>query len=381
MSLMPSERFANLARYAAPALAAGFIAWCAFLLFGHTPAIRASGLALVIIAVALMLRHWGGMLAVVGALALAFCPAFWSQTGGAESLDPLMVIGALALAVGGALIASWMSKYPTIGLAVAIAIFAALFMTSFGTPRSLRLTALLAAWTLFLLTNALLITNPRPEEDAPQPLNKRHTWGLLMLIVIGVLNDPLFTLMIPAVALGLFLSNQRLSRWYWLGLLAVFLYGAYGIAVTYLDSGWWLFPAARAEALGYRTPYVMADGWRAPARWLYLLGIIIEQFTPLGLVLGVAGLARLARWYPTLGVTSMIAYGTYFLFGLVYFGKDSAVHLLPLLMIQVFWVTYGVYALGQWLQKISTDERIRWLASAAFTLLPLSLLLRITGVL
>src|SRR5215204_2882971 len=127
MSLMSSARFTNLIRYAAPALSAGFIAWSVFLLVGHTPVIRASGLALVIIAVTLMLRHWGGLLSVAGALALAFCPAFWSQTGGAESLDPLMVIGALSLAVVGALVAAWLSKYPTIGLGVAITIFTTLF--------------------------------------------------------------------------------------------------------------------------------------------------------------------------------------------------------------------------------------------------------------
>lgn len=380
MSPLFSDRFNNVLRYAAPALLAGLIAWVVFLAFGKTPIIRASGLALVIVGVALMLRHWGAALSGVGALALAFSPAFWSQTGGAESLDPLMVAGALALAAVGALVAAWLSKYPSIGVGVAIVIFAVLFMTAFGTPRSLRLTTLLAAWVLFLLAHALLITNPRPDEGEPRPMTKQHTIGLLLLIAIGVLNDPLFTLLIPAVALGLFLSNQRLSRWYWLALLGIFVYGARGTAMLYLDSGWWLYPAAEAEAAGFRTPYVMADGWRAPARWLYLIGLIMEQFTPLGLLLGVAGLARLARWYPTLGVTTMIAYGTYFLFGLVYFGRDSAVHLLPLFIIQAMWITYAVYALGQWLQKGSAAHAPRWLAPAVFTLLPLFMLLRITGV-
>jgi hypothetical protein len=52
-------------------------------------------------------------------------------------------------------------------------------------------------------------------------------------------------------------------------------------------------------------------------------------------------------------------------------------------MIQVFWMTYAVYTFGQWLQKstITPSRNARWLVTAAFTLLPLAMLLRIAGVL
>jgi hypothetical protein len=55
--------------------------------------------------------------------------------------------------------------------------------------------------------------------------------------------------------------------------------------------------------------------------------------------------------------------------------------LLPLLMIQVLWMTYAVYTFGQWLQKgvRAAWGGVRWLAPAAFTLLPLLMLLRIIG--
>ena len=81
------------------------------------------------------------------------------------------------------------------------------------------------------------------------------------------------------------------------------------------------------------------------------MGLIIGQFTAVGLALGVLGLARLARWYPPVGVVTMIAFATYAAFGLIYFGADSPVLLLPLLMIQLLWMTYAVYTFGQWLQK------------------------------
>jgi hypothetical protein len=381
MSLSPTVPQESITRWL-PAMAAGLCAWSVFIIFGHTPLIRASALAIVIVGVALMLQRWGDLLAFAGSLALAFNPAFWSQTGGVDSLPLPMVAGAAALALVGAVLVTRLSRYPSVGVAVGLVIFAALFLTLFGTPRSLRLTTLLAAWLLFVLVESLLLTNPRPDEAPAAPLQRQHTYGLLLLLALGVANDSLFTLLIPAVALGLFLSKTRLPVWYWAAMLIISALGARGIAMQYLDSGWWLFPAATAEQLDYRIPYVMADGWRASIRWLYLIGLLIEQFTPFGLVLGVLGLARLSRWYPPLGVVTMVAYATYFVFGLVYFGRDSAVLLLPLLMIQALWITYAVHSFGQWLQRsiAPTHHIVRWLAPAAFTLLPLFMLLRITGV-
>jgi hypothetical protein len=90
----------------------------------------------------------------------------------------------------------------------------------------------------------------------------------------------------------------------------------------------------------------------------------------------------MARWYPPLGTTTLVAYGSYALFGLVYFGKDSTVLLLPMIVIHVIWMTYGIYTLGQWLQKsLANRSEASWLAAGAFTLLPLALLGRITGLL
>lgn len=381
MNLPNAERRQDILDYWGPALAAGLCAWLIYLALGHTPLIRATGLALVVVGVGLSLRRWGALLSFLGVMAFALSPAFWSQTGGAERLSLPAVLATSVVAGLGVLLASRLTQRRALALVMGLAIFGALFLLFVGAPRSLRLTTLLAAWILYLLSDALWVTNPRPDEAAPGALRLRHTLGMLILLTVGVLNDPLIVLLLPAIALGLFLSQARLPLWYWALLLAVFAAGTYGIMNQYATSTWWSYPAATAEEMGYRISKILADGWRAPARWLTMGQLLIDQFTVVGLVLGVLGLARLSRWYPPLGVTTMVAFGTYFVFGLVYFGRDNAVLLLPLFIIQVFWMTYGIYAFGQWLQRGAIPQRLaRWAAPAVYILLPLFLFLRITGV-
>ncbi len=321
------------------------------MLVGHTPVIRASGLALAIVGTALMFSRWGVILGLMGGLAFAFSPAFWAQTGGTESLNPIAVTGALALAVAGAAFLAWLSKRPSFGMALGLIVFTALFFTVVGAPHSLRLTTLLAAWLLALMVDALMLTNPRPDEAAPISLGRRHVLGIVLLLAVGVINDPLMVLFLPAVALGLFLSATRLPRWYWVALLVIGVVGARGMYVQYINSTWWLFPAAQAESIGVHVPKMFADGWRVSTRWVELFALVIDQFSVVGLTLGIIGLARLSRWYPTLGVVTLTAFATYFVFGLLYFGRDSAVLLLPLLMIQVLWMTYALHSIWQWLTR------------------------------
>jgi hypothetical protein len=381
LSLTPAQR--QRLTYALPPLIAGGLAWVTFMLLGQTPIIRASGLALVIVGMGMALRPMGAVLSVVGALALAFSPSFWAQMGGASNLNPLEVIAAIALAGIGALAAVLISRRPFVGAAIALIIFGGLFLTVVGTPRSLRLTTLLTAWVLYLLHDGLLLSNPRPDSPPTGQLQPYHTLGLLLLMIVGVLNDPLFALMGPAVLLGLFLTNKRLPLIYWLVVLGTLAIGAAGIARLYADSGWWGASAELVEMQGIRVPFIIADGWREPSRWLRLIDLVTTQFTLAGLLLGVLGLARLARWYPPIGVVTMVAYGAYGIFALVYFGADAPVLLLPLLMIQVMWMTYAIYTFSQWLRKSARPghRHVHWLAPATFTLLPLLMLLRIAGIL
>ena len=378
IALTPEQQ--QRVNYWLPSLIAGGIAWAAFILIGHTPVVRASGMALTVVGMAMALRTMGAPLAIIGGLALAFSPSFWAQTGGAEILNPVLVAITLIAGAVVALAILRFSNRPAIGIAVGFILFAALFLGIVGLPRSLRLTTVLTAWTLYLLVDGLLTSNPRADEPSNGELGVQHTVGLLLLLAVGVVNDPLFVLLVPAGALGLFLSRKRLPLGYWAALLAILAYGLYGISQTYYSEFWWNYPVELALGIQNNIPYMIGTVWREPERWIHLIGLIVGQFTAVGLALGVLGLARLARWHPPVGVVTMVAFGTYAAFGLVYFGDDSPILLLPLLMIQLLWMTYAVYTFGQWLQKSVKPARVQWVAAAAFTLLPLFMLLRIVGV-
>lgn len=362
------------------ALLVGAVSLIIFIILGHTPLVRALGMAASITGVTLILQRFGVVLAVIGGFVLAFSPAFWSQTGGEET--KLVVLVALtllaALIVTGLFI--WFGRVTERGLVAGLVVFAVLFWSLVGTPRSLRVTTLLNISLIYILIDVIMSTNPRPDSP-PMPLpGHQHTLGLLILLLIGVLNDPLFVILAPALIVGLYLSKVQLPFWYWGIICIAIIIGIRGLFVQYVSDDWWLRSAASLQASGTQVPYFIADGWREASRWIYLINLVRNQFTDIGILLGILGLARLARWYPPLGTTTLIAYGSYALFGLVYFGKDSTVLLLPMIVIHIIWMTYAIYTLGQWLHKtFAKRSQTAWIATAAFTLLPLMLLARIVA--
>lgn len=363
-------------------LLVGSVSFAIFTIVGHTPLIRALGMAISIAGITLILQRFGGVLGVIGGFALAFSPAFWSQTGGEETR--LVVLFSLALLAALAITALiiWTKKVSDNILLCVIVIFGLIFLGLAGSPRSLRVTILLTTALLYVLIDLLMISNPRPDSLPQSVFPANHVLTIVIMLLIGVLNDPLFVLLAPALMVGLYLSRVTIPKWYWGVILLIVSLGIYGTIMQYIASGWWLVSAETAEAAGIRVPFVIADGWREASRWVYLINLVRNQFTDIGILLGLIGLARLARWYPELGITTLVAYGSYALFGLVYFGKDSTILLLPLLMIHVLWMTYAIFAFGQWLQKSFINRSgAQWLATAAFILLPLALLGRITGVL
>lgn len=380
MSQSTEARIKSLMIEAAPAIVAGLIALAVFVLIGQTPIIRASGMAITIAGMSLILRQFGTGLAVAGGLALAFSPAFWSQTGGSETTSVAVLGLILIISVTAIGFVIWTGRVPIVGLAAGVIVFAFLYWALIGTPRSLRLTTLLSTGLLLVLIDVLTAAHPRPDKPATHQPAIQHLLVLLILLTVGILNDPLFILLVPALLLGLTLLNIKPPVWYWAVMIVVLLVGMRGVYVQYLDTGWWLYPGDQAEAAGIRVPYVLSDGWRHTSRWLYLIDLLRNQFTEIGILLGLLGLSRLSRWYPPVGVVTLVAFASYALFGLVYFGKDSSILLLPMLMILVVWMTYAVYTLSQWVQKsLAAHVTIKWLAAAAFMLLPLVLLIRIAG--
>jgi hypothetical protein len=337
-----------VAKFWLPALAGGLAAFLLLFFVGQTPLVRSAGLALVIVGVALALRRMGSLLAFIGSLTLCVTPAFWSQTGGGQG-EPATIIIAVLAAIFAVGIGLMVSQRPYIGLGIGLVVFVALFFSQIGTPRSIRLTAFVTAWLLYLLIDMLLLTNPHPEDNAPPILLDKpiaegislvrpyHTLGLLLLLTVGILNDPLLTLLAPAVVLALVLARVQLRWWYWLTLLLVVGLGVRGLVVDYLEA---------------QRVFLLMDSWREAQRWIVEVRLVIAQFGVVGVVLAVLGLARLSRWYPPLGGVTLVAYAAYTFFGLVYIGPRREALLLPLFIIQVLWMTYAVFTLSEWLKRL-----------------------------
>jgi len=347
-------------QYWSPALLTASVAWLVLLIVGDTPIIRATGLALVIMGVTATMRQMGYVASIGGGLTLAFCPIFWSQTGGGVS-DPATIIIAIGVALVATLMVAFISQRPYIGVGLGIAAFVGIFWSQIGTSQSLRLTGFVTAWLFYLLVDMMLLTNPRPDAKEPQSPKPYHTIGILFLFTIGTINDPLLTLLAPAIILSLFLSYAKLPTWYWgIVLLAI------GIGLVMLINTY----------LMREVPIVNLLGWRDAHRWINLGQLVISQFSIFGVLLGVIGLARLSRWYPPLGTITMIAYAAYAFFGFVFDGNHRDILLLPLLIIQIIWMTYAVNALGQWVNKTMNSSNAIWthLISTLYLILPAILL-------
>ena len=353
----------KLLRQWSPALVTAGGAWLLMLVIGDTPVARASGLALAVFGVTAGMRQMGFVASIAGGLTLALCPVFWSQTGGGQSQPATIVIAAGAAGCA-MLLASLLLKRNDLGIGLGIILFLAIFWSQIGTAQSLRLTGLVTAWLLYLLVDMILLTNPRPGSKPAQSPKAWRSAGLLFLFAIGAINDPLITLLAPAILLALFLSYAKLPAVYWLALLAM---TALGIVLL-----------ARAYLIPQPSPLDIW-GWRDGTRWIELGQLVIAQFSPFGIILGVVGLARLPRWYPPLGTVTVIAYAAYIFFGLTYRGSHREVLLIPLFIIQVMWMTYAVNTLGQWVNKSLADDSGRWihLVSALYFALPAYFLLNI----
>lgn len=335
----------QLLRQWSPAILAAGAAWLLMIIVGQTPVARASGLSLTVLGVTAGMRQMGFVASIAGGLTLALCPIFWSQTGGGQTQPATIIIagGAAALAVPPA---SRLFKRNDLAIGLGITLFLFVFWSQIGTAQSLRLTGLVTAWLLYLTVDMILLTNPRPGIKPARNPKPWHTTGILFLFAVGAINDPLVTLLAPALLLALFLSYAKLSAWYWLGIMVAIAIGG--------------FLLLRAYLLPDPTPLDFW-GWRDAARWIELGQLVVAQYSVFGIILGVVGLARLSRWYPPLGTVTLIAYAAYIGFGLTYRGSHREILLIPLIIIQVMWMTYAVNTLGQWVNKSLADETGRWI--------------------
>ena len=253
-------------RWWLPACLTAAIAWLALLSVGETPIARASGLALAILGFTASMRRMGFVASIGGGLTLAFCPIFWSQSGAGGS-NP----SAVALAAGFALVvtlaAGALLKRGYVGVGLGIVVFLSVFWTQMESAQSLRLTGLVTAWLMYLLVDMIMLTNPRPGTKPACAPKAYHTAGLLFLLAIGAINDPLVVLLAPALLLSLFLSYARLPLWYWSGMLLVVFVGLLLLAQTYA-----LPQSSLLDLLG----------WRDAERWIGLGELLSAQFSIFG---------------------------------------------------------------------------------------------------
>ncbi|MCY4144845.1 MAG: hypothetical protein OXE95_12490 [Chloroflexi bacterium] len=346
-----------------PAVLTATCAWLLLVALGQTTVARATGLALAVLGVTASMRPMGLVASIAGGFALTLSPVFWSQAGGAVT-QPASIIVAAMFAAFAVLCASFLLKRNELARGLGILFFAVIFWSQINLAQSLRLTVLVTAWLLFLLIDMLILTNPRPGIKPPQAPKRWHLAGIPALFAIGALNDPLVTLFAPAILLSLLLSYAQLPGWYWLAIVAIAAAGAYLLAQTYLLAA---------------SPLLLPLGWRDAHRWLALGEYPLAQFGWAGIALSIVGVARLARWYPPLGTVTLIAFASYMLFGLNYIGSNREILLLPLVIIQVIWMTYAVNSISQWVNKTLRNRAGLWihLVSALYIALPALLLLDI----
>jgi hypothetical protein len=166
-------------------------------------------------------------------------------------------------------------------------------------------------------------------------------------------------MMIPATLLALYLSQTPLPRWYWFIFAGVVILGVHGIFSDYV--------ANTAHFLCWMNGVMRIAG-------LMCCNTSLVNFSIVGVAMGILGLARLARWYPPLGSVTMVGYAAYTFFGLIYVEPRADLLLLPLSIIQIIWISYAIFTLGEWLSKTSQWRFGRYFIIGFYGLAPLYLL-------
>lgn len=103
-------------------------------------------------------------------------------------------------------------------------------------------------------------------------------------------------------------------------------------------AGWWAYVSGR---LYHHYVFALpAAFW--PQRFLAWLGIMAQQFTPLGALLTGWGWGHLWREQRSLAISTALAFGGFSLYALGYNTADSLVYLVPALPIAALWLGLGL---------------------------------------
>ncbi|MFZ4826278.1 MAG: hypothetical protein ACOYLB_02885 [Phototrophicaceae bacterium] len=367
--------------YWIPPLISGLIAFLLFTLLGHAPLLRAGAMSIAVIGVTASLRSLGKLLCIVGGLSFALSPISWSQTSGNLSVDSLSVGYVLVFAFGVAIITFFLINNRALyySAIIGVTLTVVLMVVLNESVRSTRISNLLGAWLIYMLMIALRKTNPRPEDPPATEISHRHQYAVLVLYLLGVFNDPLFSLYAPALLIGLWLSRIHLPLWQWIVYGVMTLYGGLLFYGVYISDEWSFYSAQFLMDGSIAPPYLILNGWRNTDRWIILMKDVANQYTLIGALISLVGIARFSRWHPPISTMLLFGYGSFYIFGLMYFGQNQTIYMIPLLGIQIIWLSYGVHSIGQWILRYTqqTNPNIPRFVTGLFLILPIVQLGRI----
>jgi hypothetical protein len=222
-----------------------------------------------------------------------------------------------------------------------------------------------------------------------QTQERSWLWATALAMGLGLSNHFSVLLFVPGT-LFLILRRRRPQPAACLGAVVFFLLGlspylylplrsaqhpplAWGDPHTW--SGFWWTVSARIYGeylLGLPLAYL-------PARITTWLDMLRQQFTWLGLALGLAGLWELWESNRPWLVFSLTSFGAVVLYSVTYDTTDSYVYLIPSYIIFAVWVAYGAWYLLReiWLtwgtrkrDRAGNGSRLIWVASLCLFLLP-----------
>ncbi len=192
----------------------------------------------------------------------------------------------------------------------------------------------------------------------------QRLWYVVVPVALGVAHHLTMVLLLPAAYYALVVAQTGARRWLQPALalgLGVVLGGLLYVRIPlvaqagpppvnwgYADNlagFWWLVSGAAYR--GYLLSGTLAAALSRVTAWAYT---VTNQFTPVGLALGFAGLAVWDRVSPHLRTFSLIWITPVSIYAILYYTRDSDIYLLPVAWIVSVWMAVGVAAIVSWLR-------------------------------
>ena len=212
----------------------------------------------------------------------------------------------------------------------------------------------------------------------------RRIGEIVFVYGLSLTNHLTMILLAPAAVIYTLLNKQRLftslknvlitAGLFLLG-LSVYLYlplrwpAIHGRSITLGEFVNWVLGSRFRGALHW-------DAWlKNPERYVILTRLILEQYGWVGLILGLLGLVWLLTKRRQEAIFLLIAYVTYFIYGLCYYIPDISAFLIPAHFIFAIWIGAGLHGLLQVASRKSQGHRVARSQGRRVALLPCSLVL------